>query len=318
MKRVTSHRSIGVCLMYPYMIIAMLLLSINRANSLVVSRQFSRQSSRLYSSTKNLVSVSECLQQSDKTKFVDGTWYHKGDRNGRQEFEKGPRIPNSVYFDIDDISSSTSPQTHMLPTPELFGRAMDEFGIRNSDPVVIYARKGSSFLPRIWFTFHEMGHSQVSIMQGPLEEWIQAGGAVESGHKTVPKAAEFSKSAKTTYAPIMGNRVVDLSDVKGAVEEQSATILDARGSSFQKTGGMPGSINIPYSTLAQDMTFKSRQDMTDIFQKAGVDPFSEKPIYCSCGSGVSACTLYLALQECGRRGETFMYDGSWQEWKLKQ
>jgi thiosulfate/3-mercaptopyruvate sulfurtransferase len=304
-------------------------------------------------SNDNLLSLEKCLElyqdalassssslpnnknsnSNSRVKFVDGSWYHKGDRNGRTDFEAGPRIPGSIYFDVTDIC--TSPDVTglfaMLPGKQLFAAACTAWKIRETDHVIIYGREGSSFTPRVWFTWkHAMGHAgQVSLMQASLEEWMAAGGPVDNEQgMSVLRAQDLDVSQEPVNSSSNNQDpscVAYLKDMMGWVSANNSNdndndnetiIVDARGSSFQK-GHIPGAVHIPYSTLADPsnpLCLLPPPQLREIFSAAGVDTDTDQRIVCSCGSGVSACNLYLALQECGRTGETLMYDGSWNEW----
>lgn len=294
-------------------------------------------STRLYANS-HLLSLQECLSlfhdKCPSVKFVDGTWFHKGDRVGRTEFEHGPRIPNSVFFDIVDVSSSS--QEHpsinnnnnnnnlkcMLPTPSLFAAVMDQLNITNDDHVIVYGRQGHLFLPRVWFTFSIMGHANVSIMQGSLSDWMKEGGPVDTSRTSVIQATTlktFQEDTLSYYytATMQPNIVVTSQDVLKSLNNPSIQLVDARGSSFQKKGHIPHSIHIPYSSLSDHGVMKSPSELLAIFESAGVNPLDrEASIICTCGHGVSACSLYLALKACGRPADapTYMYDGSWNEW----
>lgn len=285
-------------------------------------------STRLFSLAQNLVSVQECLGVENDVIFVDGSCYHKGDRNGRQEFEQGPRLPEARYMDMADLSCQKelfpdlNPKGlgYMLPPAELFAMTMDEVGITNSDHVVVYGRDGSVFTPRTWFLFRAMGHERVSLMQGSLEDWQAAGGAVEEGSTIVSTAADvLAKGDTPSYQAKEPVNVVTMKDMLQAMDED-VVIVDPRGSSFKKSGHIPGAIHIPYSTLVEKdnaLKLKSRDKLLQIFANAGVDVNTDKKIIASCGSGVSVCHVLLALEECGRdpaSQPTLMYDGSWAEW----
>jgi thiosulfate/3-mercaptopyruvate sulfurtransferase len=263
---------------------------------------------------------------------VDGTWFHKGNRSGRDEFEGGPRICGAHYLDPVDIATTKEmfPLLNkeglwaMLPTADLFALTMDEFGIQNDSHVVVYGKEGALFTPRTWFMFKHFGHGNVSLMQASLEEWMDAGGAVDTNRVQVPYAKDIllkAKSKRPSYqcSTTIRNDVVDMDRMKQLVGNDNAIIIDPRSSSFSK-GHMPGAYNIPYSSLVQEdnaLKLKSKEKLLEIFEKAGIDIYdSSKEIVASCGSGVSACTVMLALEECGRTDNTYMYDGSWQEWKL--
>lgn len=298
----------------------------------------------------------------ERFKFVEASWYHKGDRNGRDDFERGPRISGSVYFDLHDIASCPKETglSHMLPTPCLLEAWYSSASIHPHQHVIIYGRdKDSVFLPRVWFTFQAMGHAgKVSIMAGSLLDWIAVGGQTDTEPVKVMRAKDLaplgdngdgkkSSASNSSYQIAKpATNVVNLQDMKEAVRQQSngkadnnnsnTILLDARGSSYAK-GYMPGAINIPYASLmaepanekdaeslpaiSRQPRFKSREELLAIFkQKCSVEDVAElndKRIICTCGTGVSACSLFLALKECGRTNmdETFVYDGSWEEWK---
>jgi thiosulfate/3-mercaptopyruvate sulfurtransferase len=168
-------------------------------------------------------------------------------------------------------------------------------------------------------------------MQASLEEWIAAGGAVDKEQgASVLRAQDLDVSQEPVNNNNNNNNqnascVADLQEMMGWVSandksgddnEKDTIIVDARGSSFQK-GHIPGAVHIPYSTLtdpSNPLRLLPPAQLREIFSAAGVDTDTDQRIVCSCGSGVSACNLYLALQECGRTGETLMYDGSWNEW----
>jgi len=291
--------------------------------------------------SKNLISVEEALtlwnEQRNATPqnvvFVDGSWYHK-DQNGgtgRTSFETGPRLPKARYLDMDDICCHSdlfptrNPKglPHMLPPPDLFSKVMDAFTISNHDHIIVYGRnKDVIFTPRTWFLFRTMGHESVHLMQGSLEDWKQAGGPVDTDPVIVPNARDiwFQSSSTTTrsYQAKTPSNVVNMQDVLKSLNTNDAIIVDPRGSSFKLQGHIPGAIHIPYSEFVEPdhtLKLKSKQNLQQLFEQAGIDVTTEKTIIATCGSGVSVCHVALALEECGRDfQETKIYDGSWAEW----
>lgn len=304
----------------------------------------------------------------NRVKFVDASWYHKGDRNGRDEFEQGPRIPGSQYFDLDDICAQQQPPLdddnqddssvrlppRMLPSGRVFAATMDRMGITANDHVVVYGKAGAYFTPRVWFTLGvAFGHAQTSLMQGTLEDWTAMGGPIETDQVTTFRLADLdmenqSPSSSYPVRSIPDGRVTSLDDIANIVmapEKDDRTdddgsnptktvLVDARGSSFAKKGHMPGAIHVPYASLVESdnsCRFKSREELRQILNDAGVplpSPSEAGPeeensseeslpkIVCTCGTGVSACSLYLALRECGApESRLSVYDGSWQEYK---
>jgi len=216
----------------------------------------------------------------------------------------------------------------------LFSALMDTYSIQNSDHIIIFARKGVIFTPRMWFLFKSMGHdpSKIHLLQGSLEEWKESGGDLETGFRAVPKAEDLDLSKKFKYVARDAPNVCDMQEVLKAVSlddddddgttvlDENALILDARGSSFARRGHIPGAVHIPYASFVDPdnmLQFKKKSDLLDVFTQAGVDVMDKRQIICSCGSGVSACHIFLALEECGRFVEdrrTVIYDGSWDEW----
>lgn len=327
--------------------------------------------SRLCSSS-NFISLDDALQlwndanQKDdsasvapkKVQFLDASWYHKGEKDeGRKTFAKGPRIPGSLYFDLDELCTTKSSAmeshvdeeqdtitvSHMLPTPQQFGAAMDHWKIDPDTHIVIYGQSlRATFLPRAWFTFKAaMQHpGPVQILNGTLADW--KGPLDETPQEAVPPlplviAGDGNQndnpldddSIRNSSAyfqnrqalPQLHTSVTSYDHVLKDAGGQPTIVLDARGSSFAK-GHMPGAVHVPYSSLMaskeEGAYFASKEKLQSIFSKAGVDLTTSQTIVCSCGSGVSACSLYLALEECGRDvtgSNTLMYDGSWQEWK---
>lgn len=275
-------------------------------------------------------------------KFVDASWYHKGERDGRDEYERGPRITGSTcHLDLSDLCDRAHSVKHMLPSSAMFAVAMDAWNIRRNDHVILYGRAngGTAFLPRAWFIFALFGHVKTSIMQGTLDDWIAMGGPIEEHVVQTVRISDLYSisssltSQNTTNYPIrssiQSNRVATLEDMRKLISPRGpiddTIILDARGSSFSN-GYIPGSINIPYSSLLDAKEsgryFRPRDELEQIFENVGIhlnDNTMMIPsrIICTCNSGVSACCLYLALRECGVPESVLqVYDGSWQEYTL--
>lgn len=302
----------------------------HRSLAWTISHRNCRSPTRLFCSSltgKNIASVQECLDARDEVTFVDGSFYHRGNRSGRDDFEAGPRLPGARYVDMIDLSCQKDLFPHlnpkglpnMLPPCELFAMAMDDFGIKNDDHIVVYGREGSIFTPRTWFLFRTMGHEKVTLMQGSLEDWKALLGPVEEGRTTVPTAADIiAKGGTPSYQTKEPTNVVTMNEMLQSLGED-VVIVDPRGSSFAGKGYIPGAIHVPYSSLVEKdnyLKFKSKKELLQIFDKAGVDVHTEKKIIATCGSGVSVCHILLALEECGRDATkpSFMYDGSWAEW----
>jgi thiosulfate/3-mercaptopyruvate sulfurtransferase len=195
---------------------------------------------------------------------------------------------------------------------------MDAMGISQDDQVIVYARQGCWFTPRTWYLLKTYGQEKVGLMQGSLEDWMEAGGPTDEEPieynfwakdlvKNVPETKyQVSETAK--------DRFVDMSQVLDLMESSTTTtIVDTRGSSFAK-GHIPGAIHIPYSSLVEadnSLKFKPKQDLEAILKEKQIP--KDEQILLSCGSAVSVCHMALVLDECGYH-VPLVYDGSWNEW----
>lgn len=288
---------------------------------------------------RTFLSVDESIRIFNNEKissfFIDGSWYLSPDRDGRHEYEKGPRIPGALFFDIDDVASKgmdLNPKNlpHMMPSKSLFGMVMSAFKIQHSDHLIVYGSQGS----RTYTTLTLMGHDRdkVHLMQGSIKEWSEKGGPLDSTYKEALKVSDLSFDKHMRYKASDVKNVVSMNAVREVVDQgndSGTIIIDARPAErFEgnapeprpgvRRGKIPNSINVPANLLYDSNTatkFKSTEEMKAIFEGAGIDLQTDKRIICSCGSGVTACVLSVALEELGRdTSNTFIYDGSWLEW----
>jgi len=246
---------------------------------------------------------------------VDGTWHMpQAKRDPRAEFEAA-HIPGAVFFDIDAIADRTTSLPHMLPTAEEFATAVGALGIGGGDQVVVYDVRGVVSAARVWWTFRAFGHDAVAVLDGGLRKWQAEGRPVEGG-----PAAPARRTFTARRRPEL---VRDLEAMRTNVTSRAAQVLDARSAGrFAGTepeprpglrgGHIPGSLNLPYETLYRaDGTLKPPDELRAAITAAGVD--LARPVVTSCGSGVTASVLALALYLAGRR-DAAVYDGSWSEW----
>lgn len=228
----------------------------------------------------------------------------------------GKHIPGAVFFDVDAVSDHTSSLPHMFPSAEQFGRDVGALGISNDDTVVLYDAGGWVAAPRAWWMFLSFGHPNVRVLDGGLKKWLAEGRPVASGEAS-PKPATF----KATFDP---KRTRSKEQMVGNLASKAEQVIDARprarfeGSAAEprpglRSGHIPGSRSVPYATLfdAETGAMKSLDELRAAFSGAGVD--LNKSIVTSCGSGVSAGVLTLALYRLGIT-DTALYDGSWAEW----
>ena len=225
-------------------------------------------------------------------------------------------IPGAVFFDVDEISDHSNPLPHMFPTAEQFGRDVGALGIGNDDTVVVYDSGGWVAGPRAWWMFLSYGHDKVRVLDGGLKKWRAEGRPVESGAVT-PKPATFKASFDE-------RRVRSIKQMTANLASKAEQVIDARAAErFEgraveprpglRAGHIPGSRNVPYGRLFDAATgaMKPLTELRAAFASAGVALGA--PIVTSCGSGVSAAVLTLALYRLGVDNPA-LYDGSWSEW----
>jgi thiosulfate/3-mercaptopyruvate sulfurtransferase len=264
--------------------------------------------------TSPLISTAELAERLGQPglKIIDASW-HLDARDGRAEFNQA-RIPGAVFFDLDAVSDRSSPLPHMLPSAEVFAEAAGLLGLSEGDTIVVYDALGLFSAARVWWTFRLMGARNVRVLDGGLPAWRAEGRPLETGAPTPPQPAVFAAQANAAA-------VASLANVRAALAGE-AQVLDARpaarfrGEAAEprpgvRAGHMPGATSLPFkSVLADDGLLKRGEALTAAFQAAGVD--LDQPIITSCGSGVTAAVLTLALAELGR--DSRLYDGSWVEW----
>ncbi len=265
-----------------------------------------------------LIETDELERELDAPDFViiDATWYMPDEgKNAREEY-LAEHIPGAIFFDIDEIADTNSPLPHMLPSPEKFSSRMRKMGIGDGQRIVVYDRHGMFSAPRVWWMFRVMGADEVSVLNGGLPKWKSEGRPLMMGEPSARTPRHFTSRRNLDL-------VRDVDDMKSVIHDKSADIVDARSPERfagtvpepregLRSGHIPGAQNVPYGQLLNaDGTLKSTEELNAIFAAAGVEP--HKPVVTSCGSGITACVLALALAETGHR-RTSVYDGSWTEW----
>ncbi|MCL9651386.1 3-mercaptopyruvate sulfurtransferase [Pantoea agglomerans] len=223
-------------------------------------------------------------------------------------------LPDAPYFDIEALSDHTSPYPHMMPRAESFAVAMRELGVSSDKHLVVYDEGNLFSAPRAWWMLKTFGVAQVSILAGGLQGWKEAGFALATGEVNLPEG-EFEAHADES-------RVKRLTDVLLISHEGGAQIIDARPANRFNAevdeprpglhrGHIPNSLNVPWNSLVEQGKLKPEAELQTLFADAGVD--ITQPVVASCGSGVTAVVVILALTALGARDVT-LYDGSWGEW----
>jgi thiosulfate/3-mercaptopyruvate sulfurtransferase len=250
-------------------------------------------------------------------RILDASWYLPDmNRDARAEYDNA-HIPGARFFDIDEMSDHRSKMPHMAPPPEKFISRMRAMGIGDGHQMVVYDGAGLFSAARVWWLFRLMGKSDVAVLNGGLPKWQAEGREIEDmppvirdRHMTVQRQAHMVK---------------DVTQVAAASKLGDHEILDARSAArFRgeqaepraglRSGHIPNSKNIPFGTLLnRDGTMKSVEALKAVFEAEGVN--LDKPVITTCGSGVTAAVINLALERVGQRNHS-LYDGSWAEWGM--
>jgi len=248
--------------------------------------------------------------------ILDGSYHLPSEKRDAYREYLSEHIPGALFFDIDEIADTNSDLAHMLPSPEKFSSRMRKMGIGDGMRVVAYDNQGMFSAARIWWMFRTMGARDVAVLNGGLPKWKSEGRPLEDGPP--PHRTERHFTARRN-----ADLVRDLGDIQEIVAGNSAQLVDARsperfaGSTPEpreglRAGHIPGSSNLHYAALLNpDGTMKRPEQLKAIFDATGLD-FAQ-PVVTTCGSGVTAGILALALAILGHR-QTAVYDGSWSEW----
>ncbi|WIY27095.1 3-mercaptopyruvate sulfurtransferase [Parasedimentitalea psychrophila] len=248
-------------------------------------------------------------------RLLDASWMMPAlERDARSEYDAG-HIPGARFFDIDDISDHRSELPHMVPPVEKFMSRLRAMGVGDGHQVVVYDGLGLFSAARVWWLFRLMGQSNVAVLDGGFPKWKAEGRAIED---MPPVIRDRHMTVR-----VQNHMVRDVTQVSAASKLGDHQIIDARaGERFRgevpeprqglRAGHIPGAKNVPFSTLLNaDGTMKPSDQLRSTFEAAGVD--LSKPAITSCGSGVTAAVLSLALERIGKRDHA-LYDGSWTEW----
>jgi len=247
-----------------------------------------------------------------KVRVLDATWFMPAEGRDAHAEHAAAHIPGAAFFDIDAVADHTTDLPHMLPSPEAFAAAVSAMGVGDDTLVVAYDDNGLIASARLWWTFRAMGHDAVTVLDGGLRKWRAEGRPLESGPAAPTTEACFTPKSRLelvrTFEQLLAGTdpVVDARSAArflGQAPEPRAGL---------KSGHMPGALNVPHSEiLTAEGRLKPSDALAAVFGDAGVPPAGA--LTTSCGSGVTASGLALALARLGR-WDVAVYDGSWSEW----
>lgn len=245
--------------------------------------------------------------------LLDASW-HLGDRDAAAEYRQR-HIPGAVFFDIDKVADPATDLPHMLPDATAFAQAVGAMGVSDEDDIVVYDSVGMFSAARVWWTFRIMGARSVRVLDGGLPKWEAEGRPIANGDPD-PAPARFD-------AHFRPELVRTLSSVREDLEAADIQVADARPAARftgeapelrpgLRSGHMPGARSLPLADLIEgDGTLKPAERLHGIMAEAGIDPW--KPVTATCGSGITAAGIALALARLGN-DSVAVYDGSWAEW----
>jgi thiosulfate/3-mercaptopyruvate sulfurtransferase len=256
----------------------------------------------------------EHLQAPD-VRVVDATWFLPGgDRSAKAEYEAA-HIPGAVFFDLDSVCEAKDLHPHMVPSAAKFSSRVRKLGLGDGNRIVVYDANRFFASARVWWMFRYMGHEDVMVLNGGLEKWRGEGRPL-TDRLSRPQERHFSVRQNSLL-------LRELDQVRANLTTKREQVVDARSAGrFHarepeprpglRSGHIPGAVNLHYAGLiAADGTLKPAGELRQTLTEAGVDP--ARPVVTSCGSGVSAALINLALFKLGVRTAA-LYDGSWSEW----
>ena len=249
-------------------------------------------------------------------KILDATFFLPDSVLDAEKEYKKKHIPNSVFFDINKVADPKNPLPHMIPSKEKFSTMMQNLGLNNQDEIIIYDNSPLLSSARAWFLFRYFGHENIFILNGGLKNWEKFGGEV-TNKKTIISTGDFQSKTERKDLVVNLNQMISFSN------NNSKLILDAR--SYKRftgeakeprpgllSGHIPNSKSLPSSELiTSDGFLKSIEELEKIFSSNNINKSEE--IIATCGSGVSACVITVALH-CLGKNDVPIYDGSWTEW----
>jgi thiosulfate/3-mercaptopyruvate sulfurtransferase len=273
------------------------------------------------SETSRFVVSSDWLQNelgSPDLKIIDASFYLPAQRRDADEEYAAGHIPGAMRFDHDKIANHSTGLPHMVPPPAVFAEAVGKMGIYEEDRIVVYDGPGIFSAPRGWWLFRIMGARQVFVLDGGLDGWKAEGRPLQTEIPS-PTPCEFN-------ADLRLDKVIDFQSMLSIVSEGTHQIADARSfgrftgtepepRAGMRSGHMPGAFSLASSTFSANGKLRPLHELRQAIEDAGID-FGQ-PIVTSCGSGITAAIITLALESLGHE-DNALYDGSWAEWGSRQ
>lgn len=247
-------------------------------------------------------------------KIVDASWYLPAQGRDQRAEYRAAHIPGATFFDQDEIADTSTGLPHSIPSPAVFASRVGAMGISEKDEIVVYDGFGMFSAPRVWWLFRIMGAANARVLDGGFDNW-RAEGRPFDEEIPVPEPVTFVPAFDATA-------IARLEDVLRIIEDGSAQIADARPHGRftgeepepregMRAGHMPGAFNVPVLSLSRNGRLKNLEELALVLRKAGIDP--DKPVVTTCGSGITAAAITLALHSLGHENNR-LYDGSWSEW----
>lgn len=248
-------------------------------------------------------------------KIVDASWYLPAqNRDGAAEYAAS-RIPGAVFFNQDEVVDPASDLPHTIAGEADFARSAGALGLAETDTIVVYDGPGMFTAPRVWWLLRLFGAANTYVLEGGFDAWKAQGLPLETGTPATPSPTRFN-------AAVNSGAITSFEQMRSIVESRASQIADARGLGRftgvepeprpgMRSGHMPGARNVPFASLSEGGKLKPLEELRSVLENAGLD--LEKPVVTTCGSGVTAAVISLALQSIGHRDNT-LYDGSWSEW----
>lgn len=258
-----------------------------------------------------LISVAELAERRDGVHVLDVQYALTGTPG--PELYAAAHLPGAPHLNVDTVLADPPGERgrHPLPAADRLQAGLRAVGLHDDSRVVVYDQESSLGAARAWWVLRWAGLTDVRVLDGGLAAWVRAGldTTVE-----VPQVDPGTITVRPGSVPVL-----EADDVLRFIA-QGGTLLDARTEErFRgevepidtEAGHIPGAINLPADqVLRPDGTFAAPEAIRTALAERGIPVGGE--VGTTCGSGITAAQLTLALHEAGI--ESVPYIGSWSEW----